>query len=278
MNNLKEKYGDWALITGATSGIGKCFAETLAKKGFHLVLVARNEEKLEQLSKELGAIYSIQCQVIVTDLTKETSVHDIIQNTSTIQVGLLINNAGYTFTGNFLEYSKDSQADIVKINSFIPMLLSYEFAKRMTENKKGGIINVCSVSGMMPLPGWASYAASKAFLLSLSQSLWFELKPKGIDVLALCPGATKTNFHETAQVNSSGLKPEEVVHSGLKYLGKRPSVIVGKSNAFMVSVMQFLPTKLKIRTGAMAVQKMSGENPIRQSPVGLTPSPKGKES
>lgn len=255
MNNLKEKYGDWALITGATSGIGKCFAETVAEKGFHVVLVARNKEKLEHLANELSAIYAIQCRVIVTDLTKETSVHDIIQKTSAIQVGLLINNAGYTFTGNFMEHSKGSQADIVKINGLIPMLLSYEFGKLMTENKKGGIINVCSVSGMMPLPGWASYAASKTFLLSLSQSLWFELKPKGIDVLALCPGATKTNFHKTAKVNSSGMKPEEVVYSGLRYLGKRPSVIVGKRNTFMVFVMQFLPLKLRIKTGAMAVKK-----------------------
>lgn len=257
MDKLKIKYGDWALITGATSGIGKCFAEILAEKGFNLVLVARNGEKLSTLAKELSVIHAIQCKIISTDLTNETSVEDIIQKTSTIQVGLLINNAGYAVTGNFLEGSRSSHTGIVKINSLVPMLIVYEFGKRMEENKKGGIINVCSVSGMMPLPGWASYAASKAFLISLSQSLWFELKPKGIDVLALCPGATKTNFYETANVKSSGLDPKEVVYAGLNYLGKKPSIVVGNSNRFMAFFMQVLPIKLRIKTGALAIQKMS---------------------
>ncbi len=256
MKKFKEKYGDWALITGASSGIGKCFAETLAPMGFNLILVARSEKKLNHISIELSSSHSIKCRVIVADLTKEKSVNHIIEQTQDINIGLLINNAGYSLTGDFIADTQNSQTDLMKINSLIPMQLCHWFGQKMQVKGKGGIINVSSVSGIMPLPNWTTYSASKSFLKSFSESLWYELKPKGIDIIALCPGATKTNFHKTAKVNSNGLLPKKIVEAGIKKLGKTPSVIVGTSNKFLVFIMSILPLKMKIRLGAIAIENM----------------------
>lgn len=256
MKNLKTKYGDWALITGASSGIGLCFAEELSRLGFNLILVARNEDKLNGLSQLLSEKYSIKCEVIVTDLTKEESVEIIIERTKAKEVNMLINNAGYALTGEFLAATKQSQMDLVKINSLIPMQLTHHFGQKMMVKGKGGIINVSSISGTMPLPNWSAYAASKAFLKSFSEALCYELKPKGIDVLALCPGATKTNFHEAAGINASGLSVKQVVDTALLNLGKRPSVIVGTKNKWLVSFMALLPLKIRLKLGAIGINKM----------------------
>lgn len=256
MKNFKNKYGNWALITGASSGIGKCFAETLSQINFNLFLVARDENKLNQVSKELSEKYQIKCEIIVADLTNERSIDYIIQKTKDREVNLLINNAGYSLTGDFLADTVKSQTDLMKINSLIPMQLCQRFGQKMLVKGKGGIINVSSVSGVMPLPKWTIYSASKAFMKSFSESLWYELKPKGIDVLALCPGATKTNFYKTAKINSSGLSAKKVVNVALKNIGKRPSIIIGTGNKFLMAFISIFPLKLKIKLGAIAVEKM----------------------
>lgn len=256
MKDLKTKYGDWALITGASSGIGLCFAEELSRLGFNLILVARNEDKLDSLSQSLSEKSLIKCEVIATDLAKEESVKVIIQRTKTKEINLLINNAGYALTGEFLGATGQSHTDVMKINSVVPMQLSHHFGQKMKAKGKGGIINVSSISGTMPLPYWSVYAASKAFLKSLSEALWYELKPKGVDVLAICPGTTKTNFHETAGMRSSGLSAKQVVDTALQNLGKRPSVIVGANNLWLVSFITLLPIKLRLKLGAIGIDRM----------------------
>lgn len=256
MRNLKTKYGDWALVTGASSGIGLCFAEELSRMGFNLVLVARNEDKLNRLSRSLSEKYRIRCEVIAVDLTKEKSVGVIIERTETKEIGMLINNAGYASTSEFLAATNQSQTALAKINSLIPMQMSHYFGQKMMIKGKGAIINVSSVSGTMPLPNWAVYAASKAFLKSFSEALWYELKPKGIDVLALCPGSTNTNFHEAAGMKAGGLSAKQVVDTALKNLGKRPSVIVGTTNNWLVFFLTILPLKFRLKLGAIGINKM----------------------
>lgn len=256
MDELWTKYGNWALITGASSGIGKCFAQTLAQLGFNLILVARNKEKLDHLTSELSDKYDIQSRTIAAELSEEKSVGFVISQTREIEVNLFINNAGYALTGEFLTSRVEEQTALMKINSLIPMQLSHHFGQQMIARGKGGIINIASVSGMMPLPFWTTYSASKAFLKSFSEALWYELTPYGVDVLAVCPGATKTNFHVTADIQSSGLLPQQVVNGVLKTLGKKPSLIVGASNQFIAIMMSLLPLKLKIKLGASAIDKM----------------------
>lgn len=262
MDRIKEKYGNWALVTGASSGIGKCFAEKLAAKGFNLVLVARNGEKLQSVSGHLSDKYPVKIHVIMADLSEESSVQEIIHKTSEIPIGLLINNAGYSLTGNFINDDIESQTKLMKINSLVPMQLCYHFGKQMAMNKNGGIINVSTVSALMPLPFWTVYSASKSFLKSFSESLWYELKPHGVDVLALCPGAVKTEFYRTAQVRQTGLTVHAVVNAGLYYLGKKPSVIVGMNNKQISGIMGLLPLKTKIKMGAKAVRRMSQKEGI----------------
>lgn len=256
MKGLQEHYGKWALITGASSGIGECFAATLASKGLNLVLIAHNEDRLRGVAGNLSMEHGITCRVIATDLTEESAVEMITHQTSDLEIGLLINCAGYALTGSFLENTAEVQLRLNKINSSVPMLLCHSFGKKMVVRGKGGIINVSSVSGMMPLPGWAVYAASKAFLLSFSQALWHELKPSGVDVLALCPGATKTSFHLKSGIRQAGLNPATVVQTALKDLGRKPSVVVGSSNKFIAFLMLLIPLKTRIAMGAGAIRKM----------------------
>lgn len=258
MNKLHDKYGNWALITGASSGIGRSFAETLAQEGFNLVLIARNEVKLLELSKILMNRYSVNCRIIAKDLSDESAVPEIVRETAGLEIGLLINNAGYALTGEFITGDLVAQTKMMKINSLVPMQLCHHFGEKMVARGKGGIINVASVSGLMPLPGWATYAAAKAFMVSFSASLWFEFRNKGVDVLALCPGAVKTDFHQRANIISTGLNPEEVVKDGLRNLGRKPSAITGINNQVMAFIMQLMPARLKIKIGAMAIQKMKG--------------------
>jgi short-subunit dehydrogenase len=256
MNPLLKNYGPWAIITGASSGIGKCFAYSLASVGFNLVLVARDYKKLTVVSTELTKAYTIQCKIIVADLSTEEAVPVIIQETKHIPIGILINNAGYSLTGNFTNDTIESQTKLMKINSLIPMQLCHHYGLLMKSARRGAIINISSVSGMMALPKWNVYAASKAFLISFSKSLWYELKPFNIAVLVVCPGATKTNFHTTATINSSGGSPEIVVNKALKSLGKKPLVIIGFSNYVIAIMMRLFPTKIKIKLGSKAIDRM----------------------
>jgi uncharacterized protein len=254
---LEEKYGKWALVTGASSGIGKSFAKYLASKGINIVMISRSEPRLYEVSEEIIKTYSVLTIILPADLSKEESVNKIVQRLENIQVGILVNNAGYSLTGDFIDGSLDAQTDLMKINSLIPMQLSYYFAKKMKAFGKGAIINIASVSGFMPLPGWNVYAAAKAFLISFSKSLWYELKTHNIDVLVVCPGAAKTEFYKVSKTKLRGIDPDELVIESFKNLGKKPIAYFGFSNRFIAFVMKFLPSKISLKLGAEAVNNMS---------------------
>lgn len=259
MAGFYQKYGDWALITGASSGIGEEFARQLAALRFNLVLVARRKNKLDDLSVELKRKYGISIVVVATDLSKENFLDDIVSLTQGIEVGLLINNAGFALTGNFLDHPVEDELSLLNVNCRAPLLLSHYFSKRMVGNGKGGIINVASVSALMPLPFWTNYSASKAYLHRLSQGLWYELKNKNIDVLSLCPGATKTGFAKVAGTNMAGMDVKPVVSAALNGLGKLPALIVGSGNRFIAFLLRLLPQKTIIKMGANAIRSSANK-------------------
>ena len=256
MTHLKEKYGEWALITGASSGIGEEFAKQLANLKFNLVLVARRQEKLEELSELLVAQHHIETVIVPLDLTHPLFLEEIAQQTNYLQIGLLINNAGFALTGSFLEDKPELQLQLLDLNCKAPLLLSHFFGNKMIPRAKGGIINIASASAFLPMPYWSNYAASKAYLLHFTEGLWFELKEKGIDVLAVCPGATKTGFAERATVRSSGMNPTDVVSESLKFIGRRPTLTPGLNNKLSTLFLKLLSRKALIKIGAKVVENM----------------------
>jgi short-subunit dehydrogenase len=257
MQSLINKYGKWALITGASSGIGAEFAMQLAALNFNLVLVARRKEKLDQLSAELIAKNNIEALVISIDLSNPNFLESIKQQTNHLDIGLLINNAGFAITGSFLNDKLENQLSLLDVNCKAPLILSHYFGNKMLVKGSGGIINIASTAAFLPLPYWSNYAASKAYLLSFSEGIWHELKHKGIDVLAVCPGPTQTEFASIAKVNFKGMTANDVVNYALKNIGKKPTVIVGFANQFSTFFLRFFSRKTLIKFGAIFTKKIA---------------------
>ena len=190
-----------ALITGASTGIGVVFARQLAQRQMELILVARSRDKLEQLAAELEEQYGVKVTVIVQDLTVAGAgklVYDTV-NQKGINVDLLVNNAGFGDYGAFSEQDLARQLEMIQLNNLVLVELSHYFLRPMLAGAVGAIINVASIAGFQPLPYLSVYAATKAFVLSFSESLWAENKDKGVEILALCPGPTESNFFEVAR-------------------------------------------------------------------------------
>lgn len=226
-----------ALITGASSGIGKAFAQELAARKTNLVLVARSEDKLNQLAKELKEKYKVQVDVIPKDLTEHNAAAGVFDATKTkgLTIDLLINNAGFGYYGDFAESDGERQVKIVQLNILALVDLTHKFLPIMRQRRSGSIINVSSITGFQPIPYLSVYAASKAFIVSFSEALWAENRQYGVRVLVTCPGPIETNFFaeanfppalagSTEKVYSS----EEVVRESLKALEEwQPTVIIG---------------------------------------------------
>ena len=225
MESFYQKYGPWALITGASSGIGEEFARQLAALKFNIVIVARRKERLEILSNELINKHHVEVKIIAVDISTDNFLEQIKLATNALDIGLLINNAGFALTGNFLDNAIEKELSLLNVNCRAPLILAHYFGNKMIRKGKGGIINVASAAAFLPMPFWTNYSASKAYLLHLSEGLWFELKEKNVDVLALCPGATKTEFSKVAGTKNTGMEASEVVKIALQKLGKKSTVL-----------------------------------------------------
>src|SRR6185436_19047767 len=190
------------LITGASSGIGEVFARKLAARGRNVLLVARSEEKLITLCNELGRSNNIRAQYVALDLSKPESAEQLFQEAKRrgLPVDMLINNAGFGSMGEFGNLDLARELNMIDLNIKSLVELTHRFLQPMVVRKQGAIINVASTAGFQPVPFMATYAATKAFVLSFSEALWEENRPHGVHVMALCPGVTETNFFEAAQI------------------------------------------------------------------------------
>lgn len=245
-NAFYEKYGPWALVTGASSGIGKSFCYYLASQGFHLVIVARRRERLETIADDLQKTYKVQVVVVEADLSRDDFLVPLQQATQDIDIGLLVNCAGFAVTGEFISHDVSVDVDLLHLNCRAPLILSHYFGKKMAVRKKGGIINIASASAYLPIPFWSSYSASKVFLLNFSEALWFEMKKYKVDVIAVCPPSTETEFLSIAKINMPGIPPERVVATSVKYLGKKLSVTVGSGLAMSMALMKLFSRKVVV--------------------------------
>jgi len=237
-----EQYGPWALVTGASSGIGAEFACQLASRGFHLVIAARRRERLDALSERLERAHAIEVKIAVADLAAPDFMERILTVTDGIEVGLLVNNAGFGVAGKFLDHSLERELELLQVNCRAPLVLSHVFGKQMADRGRGGIVLVSSVVGFLGMPFMSHYAASKGYELLFGEALGFELKRVGVDVLVVCPGGTETEFQEVAGVRPmSTMSVTPVVAQALRALGKKHTVITGMRNRVFVGSARFAP-------------------------------------
>jgi uncharacterized protein len=240
-----ERYGPWALVTGASAGIGAEFARQLSEKGLNLVLVARRRQRLEDLARDLESRNKVQVRIVTVDLSQPDFLPTILSVTNSIEIGLLVNNAGFGFAGHLIEHELEKELQLLNVNCRAPLVLTHVFGRQMAQRKRGGIIFVSSVSAYIATPFEASYAASKVYELFLAESLGYEFKKKGVDMLALCPGSTDTEFHEIAGSRPvAAMAVEPVVRLALKKLGKTSVAIPGWHNRLLVYLLKFTPRRV----------------------------------
>lgn len=243
------------LITGASSGIGEAFARKLAARGHNLLLVARSEDKLITLCNELGRSQRIRAQFVAMDLSERDAPQQLFEETvkRDLQVDFLINNAGFGSMGDFARLDLETELKMIDLNVRALVDLTYRFLLPMRERHSGRIINVASTAGFQPVPFMASYAATKAFVLSFTEALWEENRRHKIRIMALCPGVTDTNFFEASSMKRPPARtsqtPDQVVDTALRAFKRgKSSVISGWTNLVMTESERVLPRKLVLRT------------------------------
>lgn len=248
-----------ALITGASSGIGREIALQLASMGSKPVLVARRKERLEQLSDEIRTKFKIEAAIIPTDLSAPHAAASLFSSTQQagIQPDILINNAGFGFQGAFLKGDARTYHEMTMLNMTALTELTYFYLPAMVEQKKGGILNIASMAGFAPIPYFAVYAATKSYVNSFGCALWHEMKGTGVHVSTLCPGPVKTEFFEV-----SGAKPDdlpvrniqsarEVTTTGLQALAKNDMLVPTSSTLKIMSkISSLVPLKANMSTAA----------------------------
>jgi short-subunit dehydrogenase len=258
--------GKTALVTGASSGIGEAFARVLARRGMDLILVARSEDRLRALAADLAERYGTRAEVIAVDLGRDGAARHVYEESErlSLSVDMLVNNAGFANYGHFEDVAPDLDYQQVKVNVAVLVGLTHLFVPGMLGRGAGVVVNVASIVSFWPLPYQSVYGASKAFILSFSQALAVEYKDRGIQVLALCPGSTATNFFTAANAHilsdrSSLLgrmrTPEQVALTAIKALERGNVVAVdGIPNALLTRLQRFVPPLLLARATAMTIR------------------------
>lgn len=249
------------LITGASSGIGEAFARKLAALGRNVLLVARSEDKLIALCNELGRQTSIRAQYLALDLQQSDAGATLFEETlkRDLEIEMLINNAGFGSMGDFAKLDLNRELDIIQLNVRTLVDLTHRFLAPMRERKQGTIVNVASTAGFQAVPYMATYAATKAFVLSFSEALWEENRQHGIHVMALCPGVTETNFFQVAKIDRPPMRivqtPEQVVETALRALKRQKSTVVsGWGNWFAIEAERVVPRSLVTKVAGKALR------------------------
>lgn len=255
----------YALITGASRGIGRSLAESLARRNYHLLLVARSAQELQTLSERLAGEYNITVHYLALDLTLPDAalqVHNWCRQQG-FPLSVLVNNAGYGLWGNFDALPLEGQDNMLQLNMHFPVTLTWHLLPLLKAHAPAYILNVCSTAAYQAVPTMSLYAASKSFMLSFTRSLRYELKGSGVTVSCLCPGATNTGFVERAGMQAIqataerfGMHPDAVAEKAVKGLfRKKAEIIPGALNVAVALAARLLPKWLIERTAAGLYRK-----------------------
>ncbi len=251
--NFRAHYGPWAVVAGASAGLGAEFATQLAARGLNLVLIARRKELLDELGAKLTQDYAIEVRPLELDLAREDAGPVVEAATSDIDVGLLVYNAAISMIGPYLQTSLQDHLDEIAVNCRAPLTLSYILGQKMVKRRRGGIVLMSSLSSSQGSALITNYTATKAYNRILAEGLWEELRTQGVDVMACSPSAVSTpNYLASAprsgRISASTMAPHAVVTETLAALGKQPVIIPGWSNRLAnVFMRRVLPHKTAIK-------------------------------
>ncbi|MBO0932879.1 SDR family NAD(P)-dependent oxidoreductase [Fibrella aquatilis] len=246
-DRLKTKYGPWAVVTGASSGIGLELAERLAESGLNLIVSARRGDQLTILATRLTNTYGVAVKPVAADLGQQNAVDLLIKASDGLNIGLLVASAGFGTSGNFLKADLAQEVAMLRVNCEALLMLTHHFSRQFAAQRRGGIILMSSMVGFQGVPFAAHYAATKAYVQSLAEALAVELKPQGIDVLAAAPGPVESSFGQRANMQMSmSLTPAQVGTPILKALGRQATVLPGLLTKFLVGSLRTVPRWAKI--------------------------------
>jgi len=245
---LKDRYGNWALVTGATSGIGKELATQLSKAGFNVVITGRRQHLLEQLATELFMENKTEIIPIVGDLSQEADLKALIESVDHMPIGIAIMNAGYGTSGKFVDADIEAEANMLDLNCKALLVLTHYFAQKFSATAKGAIVLMSSMVAFQGVPNAANYAATKAYVQTLGEALAVELKDKGVEVLCAAPGPVESGFSSRADMRMGAtLTPEQVGVPILKAIGRKSTVLPGFLTKLLVYNLRMTPRWGKIR-------------------------------
>ena len=253
-NAFASRYGPWALVAGASEGLGAEFARQVAARGLHVVPVARRAALLDQLAGELSADHDVQVRPVVLDLADPDAATTLQERTADLDVGLLVYNAALSPIGEFLDQELGDPLRALDLNCRTLLALLHAYGRAMRRRGRGGLLLMSSMSAFQGSPLLATYAATKAFDLVLGEALWEELQRHGIDVLAFCAGATRTPNYEASRpkpvtrLAPPVMVPTAVVSEALARLGAGPSAVAGRGNRLAGAfISRLLPRRAAVR-------------------------------
>ena len=247
--NIKQKYGNTALVAGASEGIGAAFASYLAAEGLDLVIIARRLLPLQQLSESLEKKHKVNVTGISCDLSDPNAAQQIEKALNGREIDIIIYNAALSLIGPFIKNSPDYLSLATRVNMMTPLHLVHKFGEKMVAKGKGAVVLMTSLAGFQGSGYLSVYAATKAFNRILAESLWYEWKSSGVDVLACCAGATATPGYKNSRPERTGffsprvLQPEEIPKECFRKLGNQPSCITGRGNRMASFIMQNLMSR-----------------------------------
>lgn len=249
--SLAARYGGWALVAGASEGLGAAFAEDLAARGLNLVLIARRVQPLENLAETLREIHGAEVRCVARDLSDPGLSEGLRDATANIEIGVLVYNAAFVPIGRFADLDEETLVRAVKTNAVGPVVCVHALLPEMRRRGRGAVVLVSSLAGLQGTPCVATYAATKAFNIVLAEGLWAELRNDGIDVVACCAGAMPTPGYRSAikQDVPGMMAPVAVARRTLDGLGGGPRVVPGLLNRFSAQLM----TRVLTRRAAIRV-------------------------
>ena len=262
MQTLRE-YGEWALVTGASAGIGVEFARHLASQRVNVALVARRAERLRTIAAELTERHGVLTRVVPRDLARDDAAERIAEQVHDLPIGILVNNAGFSAAGRFDRVPREKILGMIHVNCVAVAALTHAFLPAMRTRGRGAVIIVSSAAAYQPLGLAATYAATKAFDLMFGEALWAENRDSGVDVLVLSPGPVDTEFQAVAgETAHPGASAASVVQVAFGALGRKPSVVAGTFNKVRAWGVRFAPRAQTARL-ALGVMRRFIPEPMR---------------
>jgi uncharacterized protein len=264
MEKFADRYGPWALVAGGSEGLGAAFAEEIAGRGLNLLLVARRSGPLEETASRLRGAHGVQVRTAAVDLGSVAGLAEVIRQSKSVEVGLLVCNAASSHEGPFFKADASRYRHVIDVNCYGAVALIEALAPAMITRGRGGIIVMSSMAAFQGSPYVTVYSATKAFLLSLAEGLAVELKPKGVDVLACCPAVVRTpNYLASrpagAKPTPVDIQPDLAAREALRALGRTRVLIPGAKVRMAHAVMRLMPRGAAVSMMASSTRAMYGE-------------------